>query len=49
MPADKNINRKIILNSRPIGVPTDDNFRLEETPTPDTAHQTDQNAGFHHL
>jgi NADPH-dependent curcumin reductase CurA len=30
----KGINRSIVLNSRPVGAPATDNFRLEETPTP---------------
>ncbi|SEA71707.1 hypothetical protein SAMN05660420_02941 [Desulfuromusa kysingii] len=36
MTIDKNVNRRVVLASRPIGAPTADNFRLEETaiPTP---------------
>ena len=34
MPSSKNVNRKIVLNSRPVGAPTSDNFRLEKTATP---------------
>ncbi|HEY5672082.1 MAG TPA: NADP-dependent oxidoreductase [Malonomonas sp.] len=34
MTSNKNINRKIVLNSRPVGAPTADNFRLEETAPP---------------
>jgi NADPH-dependent curcumin reductase CurA len=34
MPSNKNINRKIVLNSRPVGAPTSDNFRLEQTTMP---------------
>jgi NADPH-dependent curcumin reductase CurA len=34
MPSNHNINRRIVLNSRPFGVPTSDNFRLEETSVP---------------
>ncbi len=34
MPSTKNVNRKIVLTSRPVGAPTADNFRLEETATP---------------
>lgn len=30
----KHTNRRILLNSRPIGAPNPDNFRLEETPIP---------------
>ncbi len=30
----QNVNRKIILNSRPVGAPTEDNFRLEKTDIP---------------
>lgn len=35
MPFDQNVNSRIVLNSRPIGAPTLDNFRLEETAIPD--------------
>ncbi len=28
------VNRRIVLNSRPVGAPTADNFRLEENPVP---------------
>ncbi len=31
---NKNTNRSIVLNSRPVGAPTTNNFRLEETPVP---------------
>jgi len=31
------INRRIVLNSRPEGIPTPANFRIEETPLPDLA------------
>lgn len=34
MPSKNHINRKIVLNSRPVGVPTADDFRLEEASTP---------------
>lgn len=34
MPSSKNVNRRIVLNSRPVGAPTSDNFRLEETAIP---------------
>lgn len=34
MAQDKNVNRKIVLNSRPVGAPTLENFRLEETAIP---------------
>lgn len=34
MAPSKNVNRKIVLKSRPVGAPTSDNFRLEETATP---------------
>ncbi|WP_029918011.1 NADP-dependent oxidoreductase [Pelobacter seleniigenes] len=30
----QNVNRKIILNSRPVGAPTENNFRLEKTAIP---------------
>ena len=34
------VNRRIVLNSRPVGAPTKDNFRLEEVAVPiPTAHQ----------
>ena len=34
MTRSKNTNRRIVLASRPVGAPTSDNFRLEETPVP---------------
>ncbi len=34
MPSGKTVNRRIILNSRPVGAPTTDNFRLVETAKP---------------
>jgi NADPH-dependent curcumin reductase len=34
MGQDKNVNRKIVLNSRPVGAPTLENFRLEEKEVP---------------
>ena len=34
MTQSKNTNRRIVLASRPVGAPTSDNFRLEETPVP---------------
>jgi len=34
MTQSKNTNRRIVLNSRPVGAPTTDNFRLEEMPIP---------------
>lgn len=34
MTQSKNVNRRIVLNSRPVGAPTADDFRLEETPIP---------------
>src|SRR5450631_4313508 len=34
MSQSKTINRKIVLNSRPVGAPTTENFRLEETEIP---------------
>lgn len=36
MPQNKAVNRRIVLNSRPVGIPTSENFRLEElvSPTP---------------
>ena len=37
MPSDK-INRRIILNSRPVGAPTDANFRLEHSAVPVAAN-----------
>ena len=33
MSANKTVNRKIVLNSRPVGAPTAENFRLEENAT----------------
>lgn len=34
MPQSKTINRKIVLNSRPVGSPTTENFRFEEIDIP---------------
>ena len=34
LPQNNRINRRIVLNARPIGVPTDANFRLEEGTVP---------------
>ncbi|MDX2481618.1 MAG: NADP-dependent oxidoreductase [Desulfuromusa sp.] len=34
MSENKIVNRRIVLNSRPIGAPTSENFRLEEIATP---------------
>ncbi len=34
MPQSDTTNRRIVLASRPVGAPTNDNFRLEETPVP---------------
>ena len=34
MSDNANIQRRIVLNSRPVGAPTPDNFRLEESPVP---------------
>jgi NADPH-dependent curcumin reductase len=34
MPQSKTINRKVVLDSRPVGSPTTDNFRLEATAIP---------------
>lgn len=34
MSQTKNANRRIVLNSRPIGAPNAENFRLQETPIP---------------
>ncbi len=34
MPENRTVNRKIILNSRPVGAPTAENFRLEEGVVP---------------
>ena len=31
------INRRIVLNSRPTGIPVEDNFRIEEVPVPELA------------
>lgn len=40
MSQSNNINRRIVLNSRPVGAPTTDNFRLKETAVPiPNAHQ----------
>jgi len=38
MSQSKSSNRQIVLNSRPIGAPTTDNFRLVETPIPTAAN-----------
>jgi NADPH-dependent curcumin reductase len=35
MPQTNTINRRILLNSRPVGAPTSMNFRMEESPVPD--------------
>ena len=37
MPQSRNVNRRIVLNTRPVGAPTAGNFRLEQLglPTPD--------------
>ena len=32
------VNRRIVLASRPVGVPTAENFRLEEEPAPEPRH-----------
>lgn len=37
MPQSNAVNRRIVLNSRPFGAPTIDNFRLEEIAIPDPA------------
>ncbi|MDR5667730.1 NADP-dependent oxidoreductase, partial [Burkholderia cenocepacia] len=34
MPQSKTANRQIILNSRPVGAPTPDNFRAETSDVP---------------
>lgn len=34
MASNQNINRKVVLKSRPVGAPTSDNFRLEQTAIP---------------
>jgi NADPH-dependent curcumin reductase CurA len=34
MPQTTKINRRIVLNARPVGAPTADSFRIEETPVP---------------
>lgn len=34
MPQNNSVNRRIILNSRPVGAPTAENFRLEEAAVP---------------
>jgi len=34
MPQNKSVNRRIVLNSRPVGMPTAENFRLEELDVP---------------
>jgi NADPH-dependent curcumin reductase CurA len=35
MAESKTVNRRIVLNSRPVGAPIADNFRLEEVPVPE--------------
>jgi NADPH-dependent curcumin reductase len=35
MPQTNTVNRRIVLNSRPVGAPTSMNFRMEEIPVPD--------------
>ncbi|WEN16728.1 NADP-dependent oxidoreductase [Rhodanobacter sp. AS-Z3] len=37
MSANPSMQRAIVLNSRPVGAPTADNFRLRETPLPEPA------------
>lgn len=32
------VNRRIVLASRPVGMPTAENFRLEEEPVPEPRH-----------
>lgn len=68
MPSNKNNNRKIVLNSRPVGAPTCQPqagetvvvaaasgavgsvvVRSPRSFDPHAAHQTDQDAGVHHL
>jgi len=34
MPQSKTVNRQIVLNSRPVGAPTPDNFRAETADVP---------------
>ena len=34
MSKSKTINRRIVLNSRPVGAPIADNFRFEESAVP---------------
>ncbi len=34
MPRNNSVNRRIVLNSRPFGIPTEDNFRLEQITIP---------------
>lgn len=36
MPQSKSVNRRIVLNSRPVGAPTANDFRIEtgDVPTP---------------
>jgi NADPH-dependent curcumin reductase CurA len=34
MPQSNNVNRRFVLNSRPVGAPTADNFRIEELDVP---------------
>ena len=34
MPQSRTVNRRIVLNSRPVGAPTDENFHLEELAMP---------------
>jgi hypothetical protein len=35
MPQSADINRRIVLASRPVGAPTEENFRLEKVPVPE--------------
>ncbi|QJD57784.1 NADP-dependent oxidoreductase [Pseudomonas sp. gcc21] len=37
MPQSSSVNRQILLASRPVGAPTDDNFKLVENPVPKPA------------
>lgn len=34
MPQSSTVNRRIVLNARPVGAPTADNFRIEQLPVP---------------
>jgi hypothetical protein len=38
MPQSSIVNRRILLNSRPVGAPTADNFRVERDPVPSPGH-----------